>query len=85
MLMYSVLQQVSSVCSSVWYRKHDLLGARVRTVLRGGARHQMSQRAAGADAGHPDGLHLHTDVLHLPEQRGENEQVLTKFGVDSSY
>ena len=60
-----------SVCgSSVWYRQHDLLGARVRTVLRGGARHQMSQRAAGADARHPDGLHLHTDVLHLSEQRG---------------
>ena len=45
----------------------------------------MSQRVAGADAGHPDGLHLHTDVLHLPEQRGENEQILTKFDVDSSY
>lgn len=35
----------------------------------------MSQRAARLDTGHPHGVHLHSDVLHLPEQRGDDRNL----------
>ena len=53
------------------YRQHDILGTGVRAVLRGGERYKVPQCAAGANPCHQNGLHLHPDVLHLPQQRAD--------------
>lgn len=53
------------------HRLDDLLRAGVRPVFRAGTQHQVSQHHVGSHARHENGLHLHPDVLHIPEQRGE--------------
>lgn len=53
---------------SIRHWQHDLLGAGVRAVLRARAGHQMPQCAARVDSGHPDGIHLHPNVFHIPQQ-----------------
>lgn len=55
----------------VRHRLDDLFRPGIRPVLRAGAEHQVSQHHAGPNACHENGLHLHPDVLHIPEQRGE--------------
>jgi len=55
----------------IWHRLDDLLWTGIRPVLRAGTEHQMSQHNAGPHARHQNGLHLHPNVLHIPEQWGE--------------
>lgn len=52
----------------VRHRLDDLFRSGVRPILRVGAEHQVSQHHAGSHAGHEDGLHLHSNVLHIPKQ-----------------
>ncbi|CAB0032125.1 unnamed protein product [Trichogramma brassicae] len=61
-------------------RLDDLLGPRVRPVLRARAQHQVPQHHAGPDPGHQDGVHLHTDVLYL-SQRQANEGLQSQDAV----
>lgn len=51
-------------------RVHDLLGPRVRPILRARAEHQVPQHHARPHAGDQDGVHLHTDVFYISQQRG---------------
>lgn len=61
---------LTSCFCSIWHWLHDIFRLGVRTILGTGAKHELSQRPAGTYAGYTNGVHIHTDVLHLSKQRG---------------